>query len=74
MSVCRVDEEFKYQAVIFYGESPDEDQFIQGELLVYLENTWKYKTYVEQRDNLIGAGQQALQYNIHVVHDVVLKL
>lgn len=42
--------------VVIYPEIGEETQFVQNELLGFLENQWKYKACVPQRDHDIGAG------------------
>lgn len=54
-----VSDDFTFQAALFYADYSDVEQqkFVQGKLLVELENNWKYKTFVPQRDYLVGSSE-----------------
>lgn len=60
----RAKEDYEFQAAVFYADhsEPKEEHFVQSKLLVYLENTWKYKTFVPQRDYLIGSSKLVVIY------------
>jgi len=59
MSLCSENmQDFQYHAVVFYSENNEEEElFVQGDLLPRLENRWKYKICIPQRDFLIGASE-----------------
>ena len=62
--VCRVSLQYEYQIAIFYADRSEDavEQFVQGKLLVKLENKWNYKTFVPQRDDFGGSCKIVVIY------------
>ena len=54
----REDTSYEHHVVVIYPEVGEVTQFVQNELLGFLENQWKYKTCMPQRDHDVGAGMK----------------
>ena len=62
--ICRVSQFYAYQAAIFYADHCEDkvEEFVESQLVKKLEKDWNYKTFITQRDTLVGSSKALLLY------------